>query len=808
MDTKDKKNDKKDKLKEDDEKLIGEEEEELTEEDTKIKQDLELLVERIKDSQPDIVYAAIQALKKEIRTSTSSMTSVPKPLKFLRPHYDTMKATWESITNTKNKAELADVISWLGMTAGYETRDCLNFKLKGTKEAVSEWGHEYVRHLCAEIGEEYHKRTEEEQSKDDILALVDEIIPFLLKHNAEPDACDIAMEVEKLDKLVEHVDELNYKRVILYLETCVNYLPEPEDTETLRITMKITHKLNKIPETMRIALALDDKDFIEQLWNETEDIHLKRQLAFMLAQHGYYNLIGSESNEVLTELMCNSKRTEYFQLLAKDLDVVEPKLPEDIFKSEITGTKSRGNARGDSAKQNLSNTLVNAFVNAGFCKDKLMTESANEGDYIFKHKDHGRISATASVGMICLWDPDTGANEVDKFSYTKDEYVKAGVMLGVGIVNANIRSTFDIAFTFVSDYISDPSPLIKQCCALALGLSYAGTPNENVREVLKELYEDGNPSMELLSHVALALGFLHVGTCDPDLTELFVGTLLERGENVSKDPYSRYLCLALGLLYLGKQEAAEVAVESVKAVPGAMGKYAALTVETCAYTGTGNVLKVQKLLSVCGEHLEENDNIHQSVAVLGIALIALREEIGRDMVVRSFDHILQYGEVNVRRAVPLALGILSLCDPDISIMDTLSKLSHDHDPETAMGAIFALGLIGAGSNNSRIAGLLRGLADYHAKEANQLFVVRIAQGILHMGKGTISLRPYHSSNLLMKPAAMAGLLSVIHTCFDFKNLFLGKAHYMLYNLVLAMFPRMLMTFDENLEPLAVCCLPL
>ena len=26
-----------------------------------------------------------------IRASTTSMTSVPKPLKFLRPHYDTMK---------------------------------------------------------------------------------------------------------------------------------------------------------------------------------------------------------------------------------------------------------------------------------------------------------------------------------------------------------------------------------------------------------------------------------------------------------------------------------------------------------------------------------------------------------------------------------------------------------------------------------------------------------------------------------------------------------------------------------------------
>lgn len=54
-----------------------------------------------------------------------------------------------------------------------------------------------------------------------------------------------------------------------------------------------------------------------------------------------------------------------------------------------------------------------------------------------------------------------------------------------------------------------------------------------------------------------------------------------------------------------------------------------LTVETCAYCGTGNVLKVQKLLAECGEHLEEKDNLHQAVAVLGIALVALREHIGK-----------------------------------------------------------------------------------------------------------------------------------------------------------------------------------
>jgi len=136
-------------------------------------------------------------------------------------------------------------------------------------------------------------------------------------------------------------------------------------------------------------------------------------------------------------------------------------------------------------------------------------------------------------------------------------------------------------------------------------------------------------------------------------------------------------------------------------------------------------------------------------------------------------------------------------------MDTLSKMSHDSDDEVAMGAILGLGLIGAGTNNARVANLLRGLAQYYYKEPNQLFVVRVAQGLIFLGKGTITLQPYHNDRFLLSHSAVAGLLAVLHSCLDFKNIIFKNSHYLLYCLVTAMFPRMLMTFDENLKPLPV-----
>ncbi len=87
---------------------------ELNEEDAQLKSELEMLVERLQVSlrksltvvgemlrldlqEPDtsLYKAALDAIKTFIKTSTSSMTAVPKPLKFLRPHYDELTAVYE-----------------------------------------------------------------------------------------------------------------------------------------------------------------------------------------------------------------------------------------------------------------------------------------------------------------------------------------------------------------------------------------------------------------------------------------------------------------------------------------------------------------------------------------------------------------------------------------------------------------------------------------------------------------------------------------------------------------------------------------
>ena len=54
-----------------------------------------------------------------------------------------------------------------------------------------------------------------------------------------------------------------------------------------------------------------------------------------------------------------------------------------------------------------------------------------------------------------------------------------------------------------------------------------------------------------------------------------------------------------------------------------------------------------------------------------------------EMSFRTFGHLLRYGEPSVRRAVPLAIALTSVSNPQLHIIDTLSKFSHDSDGEVA-----------------------------------------------------------------------------------------------------------------------------
>lgn len=144
-------------------------------------------------------------------------------------------------------------------------------------------------------------------------------------------------------------------------------------------------------------------------------------------------------------------------------------MPEDIYKSHLENVRPYGPTNVDSARQNLAASFVNGFVNCAFGQDKLLAENGNK--WLYKNKEHGKLqtfpafimknglknlvlstllalpmskfmsrlpkcdncmtklcrsvtpslpgmmSATASLGLILLWDVDGGLTQIDKVHF-------------------------------------------------------------------------------------------------------------------------------------------------------------------------------------------------------------------------------------------------------------------------------------------------------------------------------------------------------------------------------------------------------
>ncbi|KAJ3139770.1 proteasome regulatory particle base subunit [Physocladia obscura] len=794
-----------------------------SEEDLTLKEELEMLVERLKEkSNPSLYKPALEALRSLIRTSTSSMTSVPKPLKFLRPHYYELQTLFESWPLGENKSSLADIISVLAMSYDDGKRDSLKYRFLGASEPVGSWGHEYVRHLASELTLEYNARSENGGDAEaeaasaklaipqiptaDLIKLALEIVPFFLKHNAEADACDLLLELESLDKLSEYIDKDTYTRVCGYIFSMVPYVAPPDDISILKTVRTIYRKQEEWTQSILTSLRINDLDLVKDDYDSCTDSLTKKQLAFIAARQ---QVFFETDDEEITEILNNTKLSENFMALARDLNVVEAKTPEDIYKTHLENSRAGNSSSNvDSARQNLASTFVNAFVNIGFGSDKLMMNTEEGNSWIYKNKDTGMMSAAASLGSILLWDVEVGLTEIDKYLYSTDDNIKAGALLAIGLVSSGVRHESDPALGLLSEYISSTSSILRVAAIIGLGIAYAGSAREEVQELLLPLVSDTGLTMELSSLAALSLGLIYVGTSNGDIASTILQTLMERDDDALKSPYGRFMGVGLGLLFLGKQDASEATLETLKVIENPLAKLVAVIVDICSFVGTGNVLKIQSMLHLCNDHLDPakgEDDSFQAFAVIGIALIAMGEDVGAEMAIRSFNHLMHYGEPVIRRAVPLALGVLCASNPLVNVLDILSKYSHDNDSDVALNAVFAMGLVGAGTNNARLAQMLRQLAVYYSKNPNVLFVVRIAQGLVHMGKGTVTLNPYHSNKTLLSPVAISGLLTVLTAFTDAKSFIVDKAtaQYLLFFLIPATYPRFLMTLDENLKSIPV-----
>ncbi|KAG1769906.1 glycosyl hydrolase family 3 N terminal domain-containing protein [Suillus placidus] len=114
------------------------------------------------------------------------------------------------------------------------------------------WGHEYVCHLTAELGEKYAIRQE--------------------GHNPEIDAIGFFMELEIVDRIASLMDANTFGRVYAWLNRCVTRLPPPDEVTFLRRIHKIYLQFSKFLEERQLGCDLILHFIVQAFQSFSEDL--------------------------------------------------------------------------------------------------------------------------------------------------------------------------------------------------------------------------------------------------------------------------------------------------------------------------------------------------------------------------------------------------------------------------------------------------------------------------------------------------------------------------------------------------------
>ncbi|KNH07500.1 26S proteasome regulatory non-ATPase subunit [Perkinsela sp. CCAP 1560/4] len=895
-------------------------------------EEMDLIISRMAESNTELRASAIAQLRSKLYNGEESVTSLPKSIKYVRAKIETLIRVYteardcaplgasESTDFLKNLADLLSFIMTTFPSTHPMTEKCgspVHWKLLGDTAALAPWGHEFVRHLTADMVRVY---IAEGFPQESLNPLIESIIAFEFAHNGETQAVDFVLEIGELERILPFLTETNLDGVGRYLRTIAGYLPKGEDVKLFGFIGDAYSSFGYAIEAARLGLRVGDIEKVRSLLRSKEiPVPIRVQIAHVCAVHGGVlnvdfldALVAEESAETLPDIafegeheaskdsasilhvLRNADREQYLQHVAQRLDLRTPKKTSDVLKSHsdhssslyasLTGLASRGSKSKEWT--NLAQYIVDGLSNAA-CGEGSVARDAFESP----PKGHRSISAIGSLGLLHLWRNNEALNSIDAHYSSEDSNIKAGAALAIGASFSGCPcAEFDPAYSMladniprsvlVGDSVCENSKMVRMTSILGLGIAQAGTMDRRITDALVPIIMDPEEDIDVQGFSALAIGLVFIGSMHQDTIEALTLALMERQpEEIQSHTSIMYMILGLAMLFFGHREEADTMIMTTKTFPPAIQEFTEIAISSLAYSGTGNVMQIQRFLhhvipkaasldenevkpnaspntesdqstemllstpnantqsastvpsESSGEKkdsLSDKELMNQilgaapmesspspaegaqntdftcysskAIAVVGIGLIAMAEDVGADMCKRMMDHILQFGGLEARRGIPLSLAFMSISDPSVTVLESLSKLSHDSDEITAQNAIIGIGFVAAGTCNSRAITTLRALNTYYAKDEKFLFLCHFSMGLVSLGKGLMTLSPLHSERFLTSKVSLAGLLVVAYTMLDPSRTVFDQYHFMLLASVMAIRPRYLLTVDTALTP--------
>ncbi|AFM98076.1 26S proteasome regulatory complex protein [Encephalitozoon hellem ATCC 50504] len=701
--------------------------------------ELKIIVERIRDSDVDIQNNALNMLF-DITKSSHSKSIDTINFQYLADNLPVLEDICKEIVGD-NRRRLCDIISAICVID--DEKKLLEYRVEGNIIDLKEWGHLYVKKLTGCIADTKVGKMDFpfERTKD----VGRKCIDFLFKHNAEFEAIDFLIEIGGVEVVLDYVDTHNYNRIVLYLEDMASFV-ELSDV-ILGVYLKMNDhsryvvgliKRQRIGEAIEYVRGIEDKDY-------------KEQCLYILARCDLYYET-SDPNE--RYILSNGYVKDVYRSVGAELEIDKPSKIDGILK---------GFKYDKDTKQLASIAIANGFVHMGYGRDPMFLPQEGDPrvplDYetILGCDVPDLISVFGSIGVIESWNSEKVMETLQEHIFADISHRKTGSLLGLALSGLKNFEERPAILALLSSNLQSTNTIHVIATLLGIESMFSGTRSEEVRDLLQPLmFSDSN---EVVFFTAFTLGSVFCGSADEDLTSLMLQTFVEK-EKESETQFFRFLMLGLACLFYRRKD-----VEcGIMEIGGTLSKHESILIRGFQYVGTGDSNIIESILT--DSFTGDTDALLESLGLLSCALVSIGDETSSQMVARIVSSSLLLDSSHLRSVLPLCYSLLYPSNPQVNVLDILEKSLNIGETNCIISTIISLGFIGAGTLNSRINKILDQQYSYYYKDSKVLPMLKIAQGLVSLGKGLLSISPLCFDKTAFMPKNIIGLFSTVFMLLD------------------------------------------
>ncbi|EEQ82794.1 hypothetical protein NCER_100429 [Vairimorpha ceranae BRL01] len=648
------------------------------------------------------------------------------------------------ILSDNQKRMIHDIISSISIMG--DDSEILKHRLLGNVIPLQEWGHLYVKKLIGVIVNNKHNGEDISKAQEVSKSCVD----FFFKNNMEFDAIDFLIEIEDIRSIIKYVEKHNYKRIILYLQEMALFYELYELINEICLKMKDFSRY--IVNVIDGGYYEDAIDFV----GKCEDKKVKKQLLYILARCNiFYDTKDLEEKAIL----CNGHIKDTYRNVIKIYE-----LNSETNKSS-TFRKLRYEKELKGIQQSSFNpiTVCNGFINLGYGQDSIFFPKSGEEiegvEYstILNSNIPELITILGSVGCIEFWNPNKVMEILQDNIFGDISLKRTGSLLALALSSCKLYDENKTILSLLTSNLGSNDPLHVIPILLGIQSIYCNTAEEDLKELLCPLVYSDN--LEISSFAAFTLGSIFVGTGDDEILSVLLQLYIEKEDYAGTHSY-KLIMLGLALLFYRRPDL-ECILENMDMT---YSRHGIILIKGFQNIKTGDHNVVEEILT--NAFSGETDALLESIALLSCCLVGIGDDLALQMISRICTSSQLLDSPHLKSALPLCYSILFPSSSNQQIVDTLEKNLNSSDASIIITSLYALGVIGAGSVSGRIQKVLDSQYSMTYKDPKAGTVLRIANGLLSLGKGLSSISYSFYDRSCIIPKNFIGLFSTTFLLLD------------------------------------------